>query len=160
MPPGGFKLGPGEILLIIGGLLLMIGLFMDYITVTMSMTFMGSTTSASEGVTGWQLATEASPSYPILFLVLIMGILALLSPFILRNAPIIGGIFGIIGVLCATVGWFQARADVEAAMGMLGDFEGLGIEASVEVGVGIGLIISSIGGILALVGGILATKQR
>ena len=147
-PAPGFKLGLGAILLLIGGILLIVGLFLEY--ATLSVTTFGITVSS--GVTGWESATDGG--YAILYLVLIMGILALISPFVFRKAPIIGGVFGIIGLICALVGWLQIKGDLEV------DVSVAGMVMKTEVGMGIGLIICIVGGILALVGGILAQKQK
>jgi hypothetical protein len=148
-PAPGFKFGIGAILLLIGGILLIVGLFLEY--ATLSVTTFGVTVT-SPGVTGWECATDGG--YAILYLVLIMGILALISPFVFRKAPILGGIFGIIGLICALVGWLQVKGDLEVDVSMVG------ITMKTEVGMGIGLIISLVGGILALVGGIIAQKQK
>ncbi|MDD4307503.1 MAG: hypothetical protein PHU53_01690 [Thermoplasmata archaeon] len=88
------------------------------------------------------LAEPSVVKYPIFYAVIIMGVLALVFAILPKPAmmPLFAGIMGIVGAVCAFIGYTMVTGDFPEA----------------DLGMGIGLILALVGGILALVGGLMA----
>lgn len=163
--PAKKKMSIGKILALVGGILLIVGFILPMVTVSVDYSMYGITVSETSSSAGIRLALGDNMyaadgsfeeiSYPIFFAVPLMGILAIvlvmLKPAMMK---LIGGIMGILGVVCAFIGYMMVSSDLQPIIDMV---EALGGTAS--VGMGIGLILAMVGGILALVGGLLAFKQ-
>ena len=150
-----------SILVLVGAILLIVGFILPMVSVSVG--FMGiSDTGTSSGLRlalGDDMITDQGTveevSYPIFFAVPLMGVLAMvfimLKPAMMK---LMAGIMGILGVVCAFVGYMQVSSDLQPAVDAIETMGG-----TMSVGMGIGLILAMVGGILALVGGLLAFKQ-
>lgn len=125
----------GEVALIIGGLLMIVGMFMTFITVEGP----GGSTSFNG-----QDAEEASPY----FVAGVVSLLAAAALFAMKSATGRKVVAGLAIAIVAFFGAYAAFTDITE----IGDLSSGGIEASA----GIGLYIAALGSIVALAGAIMA----
>ncbi len=160
---GSMNVSIWTILLVIGGLLAFIGMFLDYVVMTIEVPFLGSET---EGLTGLDLLDTEDEygafSYVAKFplVIGIVGILALLSgvlPMFVKGQDkvftIAGAVLAIVAVVLAIWFFVQGVGDGlfvdEWAQAAFGD----------TLSAGVGLYLALVGSIVAAVGGILNLKE-
>jgi hypothetical protein len=165
MPAPKKKMGLGSILTLVGGILLIVGFIMPMVTLTVSYNMFGMTYSDTGSESGLSLAlgydsvdenmAPVKLSYPIFFAVPIMGVLALVLGLLKQPMmKLIAGVMGIVGVVCAYMGYMQVSADIKPMIDAI-----TAIGGSASIGMGFGLYMAIIGGVLALVGGLMGFKQ-
>ncbi len=136
--PEGMKkkiLNLGTIITMVAGILVLVGAFMAWVTISVDIFGVSMSESAKIG--------DMAEEYPEVWIVPIMGILILIMPFI--KFPIGSSIMGIIAMLIPIETYIRLTGDA----GALSDYYSLGI----------GSIIIIIGGIIAIIGGPLAHKM-
>ena len=158
---GSMNVSIWTILLIIGGLLAFIGMFLDYVVMTIDLGFLGS---ESEGFTALDLLDSDEDEYGALSFVSkfplvigIVGILALLSgvlPMFVKGQDKVFTIAGAVFAVVLAI-WFFVQ----------GVGPGLFVDEPMQelfgdtLSAGVGLYLALVGSIVAAVGGILNLKE-
>lgn len=139
MAPPPKRITSGGIIAIIGGILMLVAIALDWMSVTTS----GGGISLSLGTNAFSGPTEIL-IYAIV--VLLMGILAIVV--VIAKKPVIAGVFGIIGLIVMFVAMFRIGWESMSAMGI-----------TVSGGPGMGVYLGLVGAILAMIGGFVGHKQ-
>lgn len=144
----------GPVIGLLGGVLAIIGLFMDWFSVEISLGFLGSITF--DGVTGWEVFKEYSKNldyYYLPLVILVLGIVScLISIVSVSGGKGLGAINALIGLaLLALPITFYYLSFVNGQDWSFG-------EAMETIKIGAGIWVCSIGGLLVTLGG-LGTKS-
>lgn len=147
-PPPSKRITSGGVVAIVGGIIMLISLALDWMFASMS----AFGISISEGAGPFEAGV---PTEVLLYavLVLIMGILAIVM--VAAKKPIGAGIFGLIGFIVALVAFLRIQQQAAEVLGIGGGIPGIEISA----GSGFGVYLALIGGILAMIGGFVGHKQ-
>jgi hypothetical protein len=144
MGPPPKRITSGGVIAIIGGLMMIIAIMLDWAVISVSFFGVSQSVGGNPFDVGGEIMMYA-------LIMLLMGILAMVV--VVAKKPILAGIFGVIGLIMGLIAFLR----VSEAAGILGGFDFMGV--SVSAGAGLGLFLGLIGAILTMIGGFVGHKQ-